>query len=1236
MPANWTDEQNAAINAAGRAIVVSAAAGSGKTAVLVEKLRRILSDEKNKTPADKIVVVTFTNDAAAQMKQRLSKALTEELEQSGSDWIAEQLALIPAAKISTIHSFCFDLIRENSGLAGVDPGFGILTPDDEEIIVAKACANVFERWFSSRRSDMTRLTSFFCPGESSDRHFSEIIPLLRTKILALPFPRDYMDGVADMYRDPPEDLQDLPMVKMYGEYIAENLMLAANVLEKVYDELAVTANASDILSYKDEYEAVRHAAGSAKKRPESLFEAVPVLNFELVKTIPAKLLPKDESGKKVDKTLQDALKKLRDDAIKICCDLCIVTMNDSKKGTVTVSEPKNAFSLKNIRDDLAVHADICRRLFALMKDVMDEERRLKEEKNGLGFSDAEQIACGLLCEKDGEGKIIKTPLAKALSDYYHIVMIDEFQDSTAVQEMIFRNISKDGSAERAGTNFFAVGDVKQSIYRFRCADPRIFTANIRQSVPYKDDGGKEPAYILLNKNFRSSGYVVDFVNMIFDGIMSEKFGGIDYGAGERLVRGAEIADDFGPAEIIAIPKPEKDGGSKAGNADHICSEAKCVAHRIKQLLECDIHDGDAVRKVRPSDICILSRKSKYFPLYAAALRELGIPAEGTEESGCLTSPEVLTLINLLRAMDNPTLDIPMTAALMSPLFMFTAEDMGHIRTAGDGSVYANISAIAAGAAEIDGSLFPDGFREKCGKFSALFGEFRKYAVTHSAEELICFICDSTDFISAVSVSERGAAGKLRIRRFISFAAGYDKNGAGGLSGFVRQVNLMLERGKDIEGNAASGENCVAVKTIHSSKGLEYPFVFLCGTWEKFRSEDKASGIRTVSDRISFFPDHGAAFYINKKDAATGEITGYDSFPRRAVVTALDKAASDEEMMILYVALTRAKHKLFITRRSDPAALRNRKCMSMLRSGGKQDLALWQGESFADWISAVLTDEKISELEAEGNMTVTVHDSLPESDAETEESTETAPDGEYSESIAAQYDKLMTSDYDLALSQTSAKLTVSEIAKKHISEEDRIFTPEPDNNAAPRIKGVSASARGTAVHAFMQHADFERLYASRNDDLFSAVAEEARRISAAGLMSEVQAKCADPRVISAFVKSGLFDRMMRSPEIMREKKFLVKISDLMLDDSDFLVYNGTMGMLQGVADCIFREDGGYVLVDYKTDRRVTEEMLTERYRRQLELYAAAFSLILDAPVTKAYLYSFSLGREIYLPLQSLPS
>lgn len=1203
MSVNWTKEQLDAIEAKNRAIVVSAAAGSGKTAVLVEKLLRILSDRENPVPADRIAVVTFTNDAAAQMKQRLTAALAAAAElEPENEWLTAQQALIPSAKISTIHSFCFSLIRENAGSLDVDSSFRVLDPAEDDVIAAKAAENVFDDWFENRHDDMKRLTDFFCPGAKDQRKLAAIIPELRDNILALPFPTEYMEQAAKRYKEPPEPEND-SLIKLYADYVTKKLKNAAALEEEAYED-AINEYGSDFGGvskiqknmdiFSAEVSNVMNAADRISDDPSQLFSGKFSCKFDKV-TFYSSGTAKDADGSKTD----------------IQFDKSVIESVKDKRNACKAAFEKfgGEFTYEDIRSDYIVHGEICEKLFGLMNDVFAEERRLKNEKNALGFSDAEQIACSLLCSRLPDGTVEKSPLAKELSDYFSIVMIDEFQDSTAVQELIFRMISKNGTADIPGRNFFAVGDVKQSIYRFRCADPRIFMKNIDLSVPYSEEGS-EPAYILLNRNFRSSHHVVEFVNAVFRVIMSKQNGGIDYGDDESLIEGASCEDDFGPTEIIRLPAADSSDEDDSGDSTNIdLIEARCVASKISDLLKHGtVHDKNGERPVRPSDICILTRNANTAPLFTSCLEELGINASGAAEESYLEAREISVLINLLRCIDNPTLDIPMAAVLMSPMFMFSAEDMANIRSLRGSSVFGDITAASSGKGSFSASL-----RKQCGEFLTVFGTLREYAASHSVEELIGFIYDKTDFMSVISIYKDSLKKKANLRLLPVYAADYDKNGTGGLSGFVRRINNMLDSSKDFAAASAavSSEEAVSIKTIHKSKGLEYPFIFLCRSWTRFNLMD-------MNRRMVFVSDYGTAFKISDPS----RLTAYESFPRRALSLIMEKNQRDEEMMLLYVALTRAKNKLFITRRTDEKAQKHRESIFGLLDSRKmrQEEAVSAGVSMADWLDAALgLFKKHDDVYSLGSCDAVFSQAVLTDEMASEESTK--EQAEYSPQRAELFNRLISREYDLTLANTASKITVSEIAEKHIIPPRAVFSKDRG-----RPKGISAAAAGTAVHAFMQYADLKKLYTERSAP-DAAIADEAARLCSLGLLTKVQAECADSSMISTFLNSELCGRMMNADEIYREKKFLVRISDLNLDDSDLMVYNSTEGMLQGVADCVFRENGKYVLLDYKTDRRVTEDMLRERYSRQLSLYARALSMIFGKKISEGCIYSFSLGKTI---------
>lgn len=1284
MAVSWTPEQSDAINVKNRAAVVSAAAGSGKTAVLVEKLLRILSDRDDPVSADRIVVVTFTNDAAAQMKQRLCAKLAEAAEKDPeNDWLVSQQSLIPSAKISTIHSFCFDMIRGNAALIGVDAGFRVLDQSEDDAISAQAAENVFDEWFSEHTEDMKRLTEFFCPDSRNEEKLAAIIPPLRKKFLALPFPKQHMEDIAAAYEHTAELLEKVcedesdvsarsalladPLISYYiksssarlNKYIDaadEATGKLINEYSRIISEIELHSQSSET-AYKDTTDNIQKAR-----------DIITALEADSAKTeyIRRKLMSDDFyifSGNTFTPekiTLSKAFKykvkyagSSKAETVKpdVNADLIDTEKGRRKAALDSIKKLMGRYTFSDILADYTRHGQICRLLFALMSDIFAEEKRLRAEKNALSFSDAEQLAVELLCIRDDDGNITPTPLAKELSDYFNIVMIDEFQDSTAVQELIFRMLSKGGSADAPGTNFFAVGDVKQSIYRFRCSDPTIFLANIRESVDYADDGSTERSRIYLNRNFRSSHGVVEFVNAVFGAIMSDENGSVVYDDTAMLIEGAAIGDIYGPTEIITLPpsvtpedeteEDEADDDSDDNEDDKLSSvdiiEAKCTAVRIKELLENEhITENGEERPVRPSDICILMRGVKKAGIYVSCLEELGISVQGPAEESYLGSREISVLINLLRCIDNCTLDVPMTSVLMSPMFMFTAEDMARLRVRRTSSVYNDILLSASGRKEV-----PEELQKRCAKFLETFGRLREYAAVHTAAELIDFIYSRTDFMAVISVYKDSAKKKANLRLLPIYAEKFDKNGSGGLSGFLRFIDSMLRNKKDFEAASAVStvSDSVSIKTIHKSKGLEYPFVFLCRSFVKFNLRDTNG--KTV---FSPFPD-GNGSSVGFRITDSGKYAVFESFPREVLSEMLKKSQRDEEMMLLYVALTRAKYKLFITRRSDDEPVTSKKTVGDRRAelaalirnnGGKYDCRDAAGECMCmeQWLDIALSLFEKSDAENEKHLgecrVIFTDGKLSENDDKTDDIfVKAQPD----ENRAKLFRENLADNYDRTLSVTASKLTVSEIAKKHEPKLRRFFGEAVQERKAKKaVAGISAADRGTAVHSFMQFCDIKKLAETSQDKRDEAVLNEAKRLCSLGHLTAKQAECADPAIIGKFLDSDLCGRIVRSGNVMREKKFLVKIADLcidkqILDNSGLMVYNETEGMLQGVADLIFEENGSLVLADYKTDRYVTPEELKERYSMQLYLYAKTLSLIFNKPVTEACLYSFELGTAV---------
>ncbi|MCM1578653.1 MAG: UvrD-helicase domain-containing protein, partial [Ruminococcus sp.] len=533
---NWTAEQTAAINAKGRAVLVSAAAGSGKTAVLVERLTRLLTDINDPVPADSIVVVTFTKDAAAQMKDKLTNALNERLadgdtSEEEAEYISNQLSLLPSADISTIHSYCFRLIRENAGLAGVDPAFAVADGEDSKDIILKAAQEAYEELIKNSPEKMKLLTDFFCGGERNINKLTDTLLELRDKFLALPFPRDIMDGIVKYFKDNAEELS--PGEGVTGEYLKlarrrmKNAADAADCLyayladvkknlpayckedKKLLDNISAAAevvagDSSLLKKLSDNLERETEEIFSEKTNACSLFDPpVPIEAGKRktdkkgnvscsVQKIPAVKYERD--GVEIDESAK----------IKNVRKLYYAAVSDfyefKNSGASAPAGTPMRFTSEQIKSDFKMHARMTEVLFEALKALMDKERELKARANLLGFSDALQIACGILCKKEGD-IITPSETAKTISENTSLVLIDEFQDSSRIQELIFRMISKGGDSKTPGSNFFAVGDVKQSIYRFNSAEPELFVKNLKNSVPY-DGEGDSPSHILLRRNFR--------------------------------------------------------------------------------------------------------------------------------------------------------------------------------------------------------------------------------------------------------------------------------------------------------------------------------------------------------------------------------------------------------------------------------------------------------------------------------------------------------------------------------------------------------------------------------------------------------------------------------------------------------------------------------------------------------------------------------------------------------------
>lgn len=1247
----WTSQQETAINARGSSVIVSAAAGSGKTAVLTERLARLISDESAHVRADRIIAVTFTNDAASELRKRLDSKLNKLISEDPSNkYLLKQQTLLQNAKISTINSFCFEILRDNITDQGITSSFGILDESEDKLIKSQSMDELINYFTTEHYDDISFLYDKFCL--KNDSGLAQVISEVD----------DYLGS---------EAFRDIWMKKAVAEFEKQSS-------ESIF------------------YEKVRKQAISDLKRAMELAADCRTLIDSIFYD------PDGEYAKKLIAQCEEDTERVRtaleiyensgapSDAQRLYC-YSFARRYAPRKTTefdprlMRIYAAKRSYVVKLVRDNLGVLSGFDEdfsesgRITKILCEMIGEYHRLiwekKCEKNSISFDDGERLALELLAEVDENEMIRQSDTARRTADYYDIIMIDEYQDSNNKQDLIFKLLSKDftcgSDGAKYGTNAFVVGDVKQSIYRFRLANPRNFINTLKVSVPYESEEESPNRSVFLNRNFRSSRGVIGYVNYIFGLLMSENCGDVLYNEDEMLYFGAKHYEESDtPAdfktEIMLINTNQFENNETADDEDEdeqceesaasVDAEAACVAERISSMLkngEKVIENGIA-RPCNMSDFCILIRAKKYTSNFIEELKKRGIDARGEEEKGYLSSREIAILLDLLRVIDNPLLDVPLAAVLLSPMCMFSLEELSFLRSLnGSGSLYSILSGYAA-----DHSGTP--LAAKCSGFLETLADFRLEAVTKNVSELIADIYEMTDFIFVMQMYDDGERKRANLRALVQYAKVYEEasaDGTGGLTGFIRYIDRIIENGDDFSQgkmSAAAGDY-VSVKTIHKSKGLEYPFVFLAETSGRFRF-DSGNAICSENGRV------GYVLYSPEN------VRRHKTAQYRYLFRQNKKDTISEELRLLYVALTRAKQKLFINLKFSISAVskvcnliekyvvNNCGISSLAEEAGSLSEWLWislmEHRCFGDIVELFrkdidslredpvkmkqfgISDDKLKKLETSLNAydlpEVRYTDDVfrfvqvsPLGSAENENDVETeiyAPD----EELCGRIRDMIGFEYDTVLSHTPSKLSVTQITKK-LGKEDEFFDFKLSR---PRFlsekKTLTGAERGTAIHTFFQYCSFEKA----SSDLESEISELVSR----GYITETQADSISRENAAAFFGSDLYGRIMRADKIWRERKFMAAVSDLAMDMPLSGAFKNSDGMIKGIIDLVFEKDGHLVIVDYKSDRRISENMLAERYRNQLRLYKSAIELITGETVSELYLYSFELQKSIKLEIQ----
>lgn len=1160
----WTEDQQKAIEARKGTLLVSAAAGSGKTAVLVERVIQRLCDSEDPCGVEQLLIVTFTNAAAAQMKEKISAAIGARIALDPSNKrLRRQQLMLPCASICTIDSFCIGLVRENFHALGISPDFELLDEGKRTILRNQAAETVVEAKYENASPDFLRLCALISSARDDQPLVDAVLKLYELS-QAYPFPERWLNSLCDEF-EAERPIEETPWGRLLTGEAARFLRSACGNIDRCLGMLAE----------EPELEA-KYAPTFLNDRAmlSSLLEAAEGGEWdELCRRYAAAAFGKMGTAPRgcvsyIKEACGVIRKKYKADFEKL-------------GEFLTISAGEHAA-------DVAALAPVVRELIGTVNDFAAEFARLKLEENSADFSDTLHFALKLLVRETTDG-YKRTPLAAALSENYAEILVDEYQDVNEAQDMIFSALSRDES------NLFMVGDVKQSIYCFRQAMPEIFLARRDRYAEY--EGGNYPARVTLGKNFRSRSGVTDIVNYIFSAVMSREAGGLEYDKGEHLEAAASYPEREGAdAELCLIESEDNPLHDQAVFA------ANYIEHAVAGGLQ--VTEGGALRTARYKDFCLLFASTKNSAgEFIAELNRRGIPVNCESGGGFLTSPEISFMISLLKVIDNPVDDIPLTAVLLSPVFGFLPDDLALMRAAHrDGSIYhCLVNAAESGDA-------------RAAAFLERLGGFRRIACTVKAGELVRRLVEETGYAAIVCAMKEPDTRRANLNRFIDLANKFESMGS--VAGLIRYIDKIIKSGGDIAGSDSSGAaDAVSIMTIHKSKGLEFP-VCILGDCQKAYSD------RSLRDDLIIAPESGIGIKNNK-----GRVK-FDTLPRLAAKLETKRAERSEALRVLYVALTRAKEKLIML--SSAKDWGKSLAAIAAKSGCSERIDPYTVGGFTSYseaiISALLRHPDANALRMAAGVpsgfTVPCDTPLKASiikAGEAEEAAKEAPSVAPDPVLLAEIERRLGYEYPFAqLEGVVAKRIASKLDP---TEADSEYFASRRPSFAGRGR-LTPAQRGTATHRFMQYADYSRACKS--------VADELTRLTEDGMLTAEEANAVDARAVARFFDSGLYARMSRAERIYKEYSFTcsVPVSELYPQLPCGLA-DGEVVLIEGVADCAFVEGGELVVVDYKTDKASSAAELAERYGAQLGIYRRCLAEVLGMPVKETVIYSFRLNESITL-------
>ena len=1275
----WTKEQQEVIDHRDGNLLVSAAAGSGKTAVLVERIISMILDTEEKVDIDKLLVVTFTNAAASEMRERIADAVSKALEEATKlekkdviEHLQKQILFLNKANITTIHSFCLDVIKNNIHLITLDPNFRIGDTTECQLIAQEAIDEVFEELYeqgylgdenSEKGKRFLKLIDSFAE-RNGDNQVQSLIMSIYNFAMSFPNPEKWLNESADAFLvDDDFDFTSskwgrivINSVKTEIEDIVGNMEKA---LATVHPYLGQIENIQKIITESERIDVVYD---SLDKGWDDFIKAI------------GEFYPEDyRKGKKIKK---DDPNEMRE-AWKIATEYRKEAIESMKK----VAEMyKNRYS-KDIKKEIDMSYPIVRAISDAVLEFWKKFEEAKRDKGIIDFNDIEHFALEILVDEDENGCQIPSETAKRYSEEFKEIFVDEYQDSNLVQEAILSSI-----ANKEMPNRFMVGDVKQSIYRFRQAKPEIFLHKYETYSTEKDKDGRK---IMLYKNFRSRKNVLDAVNFIFENIMSKELGEIEYNDDEKLNPGAVFEEFYeenaivgGSCDVHIIEKKANENLTdeqleEEEDLDNIQIEARAIGKIIKEIVGKDsdgkiqvVYDKEEkrYRQAKYKDIVILLRAtSNWASVLTEEFTNMDIPVYADTGTGYFDTIEIKTIVSLLKVIDNPMQDIPLLAVLKSPIYNFTPEELIDIRI-----VNRNVSFYEA--MKIYAS-FDDCDNKKVRDFLERLEDYQERSSYLSTDELLWYLYNETGYYAYAAILPAGKQRQANLRILFERAKQFEDTSFKGIFNFINFVEKLKKADSDMGEAKTLSENAdvVRIMSIHKSKGLEFPIVICGGMGKRFNKMDMNRGI-LYHHELGYGPQ-----VVNLETRLS-----YPSMMKEAMKKQMVVEMLSEEMRVLYVAFTRAKEKLIITGAVNDVEKNLQKWASNSQKVTKDNKLdrynLLKSASFLDWIMSVAIahkdargilplDSEIVEKNDESEWKFKIHKREDYTLANGEEEEINLADvlkDELTSDRAVDYSEIVRNRLDFKYPyqksvEKSGSISVTEIKRLwnlERGEEDRIALEEEKNafieniddieidsneielnrsNKKTEIKRpkfiqenkdekLSPTHKGSVVHLVMQIINMDRV--NTIDEIKNQIEEFVQK----EIITQKEADVVNPFKIYKFFKSDLGTRMKNADFIGREKAFYTEINMKDLFEKEGIDYDESI-MLRGIIDAYFEENEEIVLLDYKTDfvNEENREEVINRYRKQLEIYAKVIEEITDKKVKEQYIYLFGVDESVRIDM-----